>query len=105
MPSSPALPTGRVRTIAVLVLFVATFMDLLDTTIVNVALPTLGRELDASTRDLLWIVDGSILAFAARGATAGYVFGSAALSRTTDDAFARATTQRRIILKTKMANR
>ena len=37
----------------------------IDTTIVNVALPTLGRELDAGTRELLWIVDGYNLAFAA----------------------------------------
>ena len=37
----------------------------LDTTIVNVALPSLARELDADTRDLLWIVDGYNLAFAA----------------------------------------
>ncbi|GAA5140698.1 MFS transporter [Nocardioides marinquilinus] len=37
----------------------------LDTTIVNVALPSLARELDAGTRDLLWIVDGYNLAFAA----------------------------------------
>ena len=37
----------------------------LDTTIVNVALPSFARELDASTRDLLWIVDGYNLSFAA----------------------------------------
>ncbi len=37
----------------------------LDTTIVNVALPSLARSLDADTRDLLWIVDGYNLAFAA----------------------------------------
>ncbi|MDO9455172.1 MFS transporter [Nocardioides sp.] len=37
----------------------------LDTTIVNVALPSLARELDAGTRDLLWVVDGYNLAFAA----------------------------------------
>ncbi len=37
----------------------------LDTTIVNVALPSLARELDAGTRELLWIVDGYNLAFAA----------------------------------------
>ncbi|MGA8255197.1 MAG: MFS transporter [Nocardioides sp.] len=37
----------------------------LDTTIVNVALPSLAVELDADTRDLLWIVDGYNLAFAA----------------------------------------
>src|SRR6476620_8226871 len=37
----------------------------LDTTIVNVALPTISDELDAGTRQLLWIVDGYNLAFAA----------------------------------------
>lgn len=37
----------------------------LDTTIVNVALPSIARELDADTRDLLWVVDGYNLAFAA----------------------------------------
>ena len=43
----------------------------LDTTIVNVALPSLARELDAGTRDLLWIVDGYNLAFAALVLAAG----------------------------------
>jgi EmrB/QacA subfamily drug resistance transporter len=37
----------------------------LDTTIVNVALPSLATELDAGTRELLWIVDGYNLSFAA----------------------------------------
>ena len=37
----------------------------LDTTIVNVALPTIADELDAGTRELQWIVDGYNLAFAA----------------------------------------
>ena len=37
----------------------------LDTTIVNVALPSLARELDAGTRELLWVVDGYNLSFAA----------------------------------------
>lgn len=35
------------------------------TMIVNVALPSLAEQLDASTKDLLWIVDGYNLAFAA----------------------------------------
>lgn len=43
----------------------------LNTTIVNIALPTLSRELDAGTRDLLWIVDGYNLAFAALVLAAG----------------------------------
>ncbi len=37
----------------------------LDTTIVNVALPTISGDLDAGTRELQWIVDGYNLAFAA----------------------------------------
>src|SRR6476646_3342750 len=37
----------------------------LDTTIVNVALPTISGKLDAGTRQLQWIVDGYNLAFAA----------------------------------------
>src|SRR5881409_1797453 len=43
----------------------------LDTTIVNVALPDMARELHATTRDLQWIVDGYNLAFAALVLTAG----------------------------------
>src|ERR1700712_2810985 len=37
----------------------------LDTTIVNVALPTISDKLGAGTRSLQWIVDGYNLAFAA----------------------------------------
>ncbi|MFE1437260.1 MFS transporter [Streptomyces sp. NPDC058739] len=43
----------------------------LDTTIVNVALPDLSRQLDASTRELQWIVDAYNLSFAALVLTAG----------------------------------
>ena len=43
----------------------------LDTTIVNVALPSISTELDAGTRSLQWIVDGYNLAFAALVLAAG----------------------------------
>ncbi|MCX6397184.1 MAG: MFS transporter [Propionibacteriales bacterium] len=43
----------------------------LDTTIVNVALPSISGELDAGTRELQWIVDGYNLAFAALVLAAG----------------------------------
>jgi EmrB/QacA subfamily drug resistance transporter len=43
----------------------------LNTTVVNIALPTLSRELEAGTRDLLWFVDGYNLAFAALVLAAG----------------------------------
>jgi len=49
----------------------AAFAINLDTTIVNVALPSLTRELGADTRDLQWIVDGYNLAFAALVLAAG----------------------------------
>ncbi|MDR7251931.1 EmrB/QacA subfamily drug resistance transporter [Nocardioides sp. BE266] len=43
----------------------------LDTTIVNVALPSISTDLDAGTRALQWIVDGYNLAFAALVLAAG----------------------------------
>jgi EmrB/QacA subfamily drug resistance transporter len=56
MPRKPAI----LATVCLAVLTIN-----LDTTIVNVALPSLATELDADTRELLWIVDGYNLAFAA----------------------------------------
>src|ERR671939_2248044 len=49
----------------------AAFAINIDTTVVNVALPSLTRELGAGTRDLQWIVDGYNLAFAALVLAAG----------------------------------
>lgn len=49
----------------------AAFAINIDTTIVNVALPSLTRQLGADTRDLQWIVDGYNLAFAALVLAAG----------------------------------
>jgi EmrB/QacA subfamily drug resistance transporter len=43
----------------------------LDTTIVNVALPSISRQLDAGTLQLQWVVDGYNLAFAALVLAAG----------------------------------
>jgi EmrB/QacA subfamily drug resistance transporter len=52
-------------------LLLAAFAINLDTTIVNVALPTLVRELHATTTELEWIVDAYSLAFAAFVLAAG----------------------------------
>lgn len=46
------------------VLSLSVFLVTVDNTIVNVALPTLSRELDASTSALQWIVDAYSLVFA-----------------------------------------
>src|SRR5574341_141733 len=40
------------------------FMDLLDTTIVNVALPTLGEEFNTKNTTLEWVVTGYLLSLA-----------------------------------------
>jgi len=49
--------------IALFVLLAGTFMALLDTTIVNVALPTIRESLGASEATLSWIISGYALAF------------------------------------------
>ena len=61
---SPAPPVARRPLVLATVLLAALAINL-DTTIVNVALPSIATELDATTRELLWIVDGYNLAFAA----------------------------------------
>jgi EmrB/QacA subfamily drug resistance transporter len=53
------------------VLLVAGFMDLVDVTIVNVALPSIQRDLQAPYVDLEWIVSGYVLGFAALLITGG----------------------------------
>ena len=69
----------RVRPVLVLaVVLVAALAINVETTIVNVALPTLNSALGASTRGLQWIVDAYNLAFAAlvlAGGTVGDKFG------------------------------
>jgi EmrB/QacA subfamily drug resistance transporter len=67
----PVSARRRLATLATVCL--AVFAINLDTTIVNVALPDLARQLDATTRDLQWIVDGYNLAFAALVLTAGSI--------------------------------
>ena len=50
---------------------IATFMLLLDVTVVNVALPDIQRELHASLSSLQWVVDAYSLTLAAFLLTAG----------------------------------
>src|SRR3954452_17027256 len=57
--------------LALAVLCLASFTINLSTMIVNVSLPTLNRELSATTGDLLWIVDVFNLVFAAFVLAAG----------------------------------
>src|SRR5438093_13151520 len=55
----------RNRPLILASLLLAAFAINLDTTIVNVALPTLVRELHASNSQLQWVVDAYNLVFAA----------------------------------------
>ena len=61
----------RSKPIILLSLLVASFLINLETTMVNVALPTLVRELHATTTQLQWVVDAYSLVFAAFLLTAG----------------------------------
>src|SRR3954470_3736181 len=58
---SASAPVHRWR--AFTVLAVAYFMTIVDLTIVNVALPTIGRKLHFSETNLQWVVTASALPF------------------------------------------
>ena len=62
---------AREKVIVLLTMCFALAMAMLDNTVVNVALPTLSRELGAGISDLQWIVDGYVLAFASLLLTGG----------------------------------
>src|SRR4249920_716347 len=57
--------TMRSKPMILVALLLAAFLVNLDTTLVNVALPALVRELDATTTQLQWVVDAYNLVFAA----------------------------------------
>ncbi|MFQ1000611.1 MFS transporter [Modestobacter sp. SSW1-42] len=61
----PVAPPATRRWWVLLALCLSVLLVSVDNTIVNVALPTIGRELSATTSDLQWVVDGYTLAFAA----------------------------------------
>ncbi len=68
--TGPAYPR---RWAAAIVMMTAALMDLIDGTIVNVALPTIRRDLHASGTALEWVVAAYLLAFAATLITAGRI--------------------------------
>src|SRR3954463_14511493 len=55
----------RSKPLILVALLLASFVVSLDTTLVNVALPALTRELGATTAQLQWVVDAYNLVFAA----------------------------------------
>src|SRR5215472_6615300 len=69
-PAEPAAGYPR-RWLAAIIMITGALMDMIDVTIVNVALPTIRRDLHASATQLEWVVSGYMLAFAAALIIAG----------------------------------
>src|SRR3546814_951938 len=73
-PSSPlaaAAPAASTAFFPLLALAIGCVMAMLDVTVVNVALPSIGAQLGTPLSGLVWIVDGYTLAFAALLLAAG----------------------------------
>jgi EmrB/QacA subfamily drug resistance transporter len=66
-----ARTADRRRWLALVIVMTAAFMDLVDVTIVNIAIPSLQQDLGTSTSAIQWITAGYALAFAAGLITGG----------------------------------
>src|ERR1022692_449367 len=78
VPLSPRSRPDSRRWWILAVLCLSVLLVVVDNTIVNVALPTMSRQLSASTQDLQWIVDAYTLVFAGLllvGGNLGDLFG------------------------------
>lgn len=70
-PDTPPAAGDRRRWFALAIVMTAAFMDLVDVTIVNIAIPSIRREAGASVSQIQWITAGYALAFAAGLITGG----------------------------------
>jgi len=71
-PPTEVEPHPR-RWAAAVVMMIAALMDLLDVTIVNVAIPSIGRDLHTSQSDLQWLISAYLLGFAATLIVSGHL--------------------------------
>ncbi|WP_213454067.1 DHA2 family efflux MFS transporter permease subunit [Rhizomonospora bruguierae] len=71
--TTPAPGAQRERSpwLVLFVLCLGFFMILLDTTIVNIAIPDMGTDLDASLDQILWVINAYVLVYAVLLITAG----------------------------------
>lgn len=70
----PVSETHKIHKIlAFFALCLGYFMIVIDTNIINVALPSIAKELNGSITNLQWVVDGYILTFACLLLSAGYI--------------------------------
>lgn len=70
--------TNKVSKFALVILLLGVFMDLLDTSIINIAIPTIGRSLHASPSALQWSIDAYLLGLSlliVAGGRLGDIFG------------------------------
>src|SRR4051812_50211551 len=75
-PEAPAAGAGdRRRWFALAIVMTAAFMDLVDVTIVNIAIPSIQHDAGASFSQIQWITAGYALAFAAGLVTGGRLGG------------------------------
>ncbi|WP_227981069.1 MFS transporter [Nocardia spumae] len=73
MTSAPTTSHRRDRALILTVMCAGMFLVLLDVTIVNVALPAIGRGLGAQIAQLQWVVDGYVVAIAGLLLAAGTI--------------------------------
>src|SRR4030081_859058 len=66
MRSAPSQTDERGRWLALVVLCVGMLMIILDSTVVNVALPSIQRDLGFSQPSLAWVVNAYLITFAGR---------------------------------------
>ena len=69
----PATPHSRSARLTVAIACIGFFVTVLDSTAVNVALPTIGARLGAGMSGLQWVVDAYVLMFAALLLSAGAI--------------------------------
>lgn len=70
---APAGPRWRYEYVVAAVFVCGLFMELMDTTIVNVALPTLAREFGSGTAGIEWVVTGYLLSLAVWIPASGWI--------------------------------
>src|SRR5215204_2868952 len=69
--TAPAIERRHNPWLVLSILCLGFFMILLDTTIVNIAIPAMSDDLHASLSDILWILNAYILVYAVLLITAG----------------------------------
>ncbi len=68
---SQRVDDGNVKWYTLIAVCFALFMAMLDNLVVNIALPTISRDLDATTSQLQWVISAYTLVFASLQITAG----------------------------------